>query len=87
MTITPAAVTAILDVMKRRHLDPKQVMFEFHLLANGGVGIGFSRDRHGTVKQYGDLTVVIGAGVEMGETVVDYGEVGSRKGIIFLERK
>lgn len=47
MKLTDSAVEAILHVMKKRKLDTKQVVFEFHLLDNGGVGIGFSRDRQG----------------------------------------
>lgn len=85
MKLTDSAAAAILEVMKKRRLDPKKIKFEFHLLENGGVGIGFTPDRHGTVQQYGDLTVVIGRGVDMGNTVVDFGEVDGRMGIIFLE--
>ncbi len=87
MRLTDSAASAILEVMKKRRLDPKQVVFEFNLLDNGGVGIGFTKDRQGTAQQYGELTVMIGNGVEMGDTVVDYGEVNGRNGIIFLENK
>jgi len=85
MKLTDSAATAILDVMKKRKLDPKKIVFEFHLLENGGVGIGFSRDKHGTSLQYGDLTVIIGNGVDMGNTVIDFGQVNGRMGIIFLD--
>jgi len=85
MKLTDSATAAILDVMKKRRLDPKKIAFEFHLLENGGVGIGFSRDKHGTSLQYGDLTVIIGNGVDMGNTTIDYGEVKGRLGIIFLD--
>jgi len=85
MKLTDSAATAILDVMKKRKLDPKKIVFEFHLLKNGGVGIGFSRDKHGTSLQYGDLTVIIGNGVDMGNTVIDFGQVNGRMGIIFLD--
>lgn len=87
MKITESAVNAILEVMKKRKLDPKKIVFDFHLLDNGGIGIGFSRDRHGQVQQYGELTVTIGSDVDMGQTVVDFGEINGRKGIIFLEKK
>ncbi len=85
MRLTDSAAAAILEVMKKRRLDPKKIVFEFHRLDNGGVGIGFTKDRQGTAQQYGELTVMIGNGVDMGETVVDYGEVNGRMGIIFLE--
>jgi hypothetical protein len=85
MKLTDSAVNAILGVMNRRRLDPKKVVFEFHLLDNGGVGIGFTKDRQGESQQYGDLTVMIGNGVNMGDTVIDFGEVNGRTGIIFLE--
>ena len=87
MKITNSAAAAILEVMKKRKLDPKQVVFEFHLLENGGIGIGFTKDRQGTALQYGELTVMIGNGVDMGETTVDYGQVNGRLGIIFLENQ
>jgi hypothetical protein len=86
MKLTDSAVTAILDVMKKKRLDPKKIVFEFHLLGNGGIGIGFTRDRQGISQEYGELTVMIGNGVEMGETVIDFGEVNGRMGIIFLEQ-
>jgi hypothetical protein len=85
MKLTDSAVTAILNVMKKRKLDTNQVVFEFHLLDNGGVGIGFTRDRQGVSQQYGDLTVMVGNGVNMGNTTVDFGEVKGRMGLIFLE--
>lgn len=87
MRLTDSAAAALLEVMKNRKLDPKKIVFQFHLLDNGGVGIGFTRDRQGTLQQYGELTVMVGHGVDMGETVVDFGEVNGRKGIIFLENK
>ena len=85
MKLTESAVAAILNVMKKRRLDPNQVVFEFHLLDNGGVGIGFTRDRQGVSQQYGDLTVMVGNGVNMGNTTVDFGEIKGRMGLIFLE--
>lgn len=85
MKLTESAITAILHVMKKRKLDTKKVVFEFHLLDNGGVGIGFTRDRQGVPHQYGDLTVMVGNGVDMSGTTVDFGEVNGRMGLIFLE--
>ena len=84
MKLTESAANAILSVMKKRKLDPKKIVFEFHLLDNGGIGIGFTRDRQGVSQQYGELTVMIGNGVEMGETIVDFGKVNGRMGIILL---
>lgn len=84
MKLTESAANAILNVMKKRKLDPKKIVFEFHLLNNGGIGIGFTRDRQGVSQQYGELTVMIGNGVEMGDTIVDFGEVDGRMGIILL---
>ena len=51
---------------------------------NGEIGIGFTRDRQGVSQQYGELTVMIGNGVEMGDTIVDFGKVNGRMGIILL---
>jgi hypothetical protein len=87
MKLTNSAAAAILEVMKKRKLDPDKVVFEFHLLKNGGIGIGFTKDRQGQSFQYGELTVMVGNGVDMGDTIVDYGEVNGRLGIIFLENK
>lgn len=84
MKLTESAANAILSVMKKRKLDPKKVVFEFHLLNNGEIGIGFTRDRQGVSQQYGELTVMIGNGVEMGDTIVDFGKVNGRMGIILL---
>lgn len=85
MKLTDSAVAAILNVMKKRRLDTSKVVFEFHLLKNGGIGIGFTKDRQGISQQYGELTVMIGNGVNMGNTIVDFGEVKGRMGLIFLE--
>jgi hypothetical protein len=85
MKLTDSAAEAILGVMKRRKLDPKKIVFEFRLLENGAVGIGFNQERQGQAQQYGDLTVMIGYGVDMGNTIVDFGEVKGKKGIIFLD--
>ena len=87
MKLTDSAVEAILHVTKKRKLDTKQVVFEFHLLDNGGVGIGFTRDRQGVSHQYGDLTVTVGHGVDMSGTTVDFGEVNGRMGLIFLDEQ
>ena len=87
MKLTDPASKAILEVMKKRKLDPKKFVFEFFRLENGGVGIGFAKDRHGTAFQYGDLTVMVGHNVDLGDITVDFGEVNGRNGLIFLENK
>lgn len=87
MKITDSAAQIILEIMKKKRLDPKEFVFEFHLLENGGVGIGFTKDRQGLAIKHGELTIMIGHGVDMGDTVVDYGEIDGRMGLIFLEKK
>ena len=87
MKLTDSAAFAILDVMKMAKLDPKKIVFQFYLLKNGGIGMTFSKDRNGIAQQYGELTVMIGNGIDMNQTKVDYGEMNGRRGIIFLENK
>jgi hypothetical protein len=87
MKFTDSAITAVLEVMKKRELDPKKVYFEFCLLQNGAVGMGFTDSRLGKTFQFGELTVIIDQRANVDTMVVDYGEVNGRKGLIFLEQK
>ena len=87
MILTELAAKNILHTMKKNGLNPREVVFEFILLGNGGIGVGFNRDRQGTAENYGELTVMIGNGVEVNNMVVDFQEINGRKGLIFLERK
>jgi hypothetical protein len=87
MKFTDSAVTTVLDIMKKRSLDPKKVFFEFRLLQNGAIGMGFSWDRLGKLFQFGELNVIIDPRINVDEMTVDYGEVSGRKGLIFLEGK
>lgn len=84
MKFTESAITAILEVMRKRGLDPKKFVFDISIRENGSVGIGFTKDRAGVANQYGDLTVMIGHNIDMNGVVVDFGEINGRKGIIFL---
>lgn len=85
MKFTDSAVSKILEIMKRKRLDPKKVFFALRTMDNGEVGIGFSRERDGTSQKFGELTVSVGRGISMPNLLVDFCEIDGRKGIIFLE--
>lgn len=85
MRFTDEAARAILQIMKRRSLDPRKIVFELSILADGSIGIRFNQDRQGVSHKFGELTVMIDPRLESNQTVIDYGEIEGRKGIIFLE--
>jgi hypothetical protein len=87
MKFTDTAIAAVLEVMKKRRLDPQKFYFEFCLLQNGAVGMGFTDRKLGTTFRFGELNVIIDQRANVDNMTVDYGEVGDRKGLIFLEGK
>ena len=84
MRFTESAINVILEIMKKRGLDPNIFVFDVSIRENGSVGIGFTKDRAGKALQYGDLTVMIGHNIDMDGVVVDFGEVNKRRGIVFV---
>ena len=84
MQLTNSAINAILEVMQHRKLDPRLVLFEFQLLENGGIGIGFTRERYGQIKEFDRLSVVVDDGIQA-NILVDFGEVNDRKGLFFKD--
>lgn len=86
MEFTQSAANAILTVMKKNNLDPKDFILLFERMDNGTLGFTFSKDKiHSRV--FHGLRVKINSDVGMDNTVVDFGEVAGRRGIIFLEKQ
>lgn len=83
MRFTESATNAILNTMRSKGLDPKTTFLEIGTF-NGNLGIGFTRDKIGRLVSNGDLTIVVASNVDTTGVVVDFGEVGGRKGLIFL---
>jgi hypothetical protein len=82
MRITESAAKAILQVMVKKGLNPKQVHFEIGMF-DGSFGIRFNKDRHGKIMQFGPLTVVVADNVDTTGVVLDFGEINGRKGLLF----
>lgn len=84
MRITDSAAQAILQVMLKKGLDPKNSYLEIGLF-EGNLGLGFTRDRFGKLLQFGLLGVVVSQSVDVTGVVIDFGEINGRKGLVFLE--
>lgn len=87
MKVTNSAIEIILDIMQKRGLDPSKTFLEVRLLENGALGFGFTRDRLGKLIKFGDLSVIEAFGTETSDTVIDFGEVNGKKGLIFLSEE
>jgi hypothetical protein len=87
MHVTEQAVEAIVNIMKRQELDPKNVYFEIKLLPNGAVGIGFTYNREGIFREFGELKTLVSTDIDMNGVIIDCGQTGDREGILFLKEE
>lgn len=82
MRVTEPAVDAILEVMRKKGLSPKTTFLEIGIF-EGNLGLGFTKDRHGKIITYKNLSIVIANDVDTTGVVVDFKEIKGRKGLIF----
>lgn len=85
MQLTDSAAHAILEVIKKHGMNPENTFFEVKLLSNGALGIGFSRNPEGISFQQGSLKVSVDYRISNEKIIIDYGQVGDKKGIIFSQ--
>lgn len=82
MKITDSAAQAVLEVMKKKKLDPNHVFLEIGIF-EGNLGMAFTREKLGRSYNFGELTVVIRHDVDAAGVLVDFGEINGRKGLVF----
>lgn len=83
MKITESASQIIIDVMKKKGLNPKTVFLEIGDF-NGDLGLGFTREPFGKVMKQGELNFVLSGKANLDGMTVDYGEINGKRGLIFL---
>lgn len=82
MKMTEAAAEMILQVMKKKGLNPQKIFLEIGVF-NGNLGMTFTNERAGRQIRFGDLIVYMAGNINSTGIVVDFGEVDGRKGLIF----
>ncbi len=87
MFITPSASKAILEVMQKKGLDAKNNYLEIGIFDGKNFGIGFTRDKFGTIFIFGELTVILDYTINADNLVVDFVESNNKKGLVFYEEK
>lgn len=83
MRITQSASEAIINVMKSKKLDPRNIFLEIGVF-DGNLGLGFTREPIGKTLKQGDLNIVVSNEIDSEGVVVDFGELNGKKGLIFL---
>jgi hypothetical protein len=83
MNLTESAVAAIVAVMNKKGLDPKEWFLEFRLLNNGAIGIGFTKTALKESYSFGELRLTIDGVIDTEGVIIDYGEFDDRKGLVF----
>ena len=87
MIITESAANAILGIMKKTDLDPETIVLRFDHLDNGALGFTFSKENNPNIQNFHGLKVLLGNNSYMVNTIIDFGEINGKKGIIFMENK
>ena len=83
MAITQAAVREILNVMKRNGLEPSRFYLRLQR-ADKVYAISFVSDPGSDkVISFGELRLVLSPDVAQEKCVIDYGQMGEQKGLIF----
>jgi len=84
MNLTETARDAIIEVMKKKNLDPQEWYLEFRIVDNGAIGLGFTKKALRQILEFGELRLTIDGVIDTEGVVVDYGENDGRKGLFFI---
>lgn len=87
MKITDNAVASLIAILEKAGLDPATTYFEFRMLPDNSVGLGFNKFKMGNRLTFGRLNVCVDPRVDMTGMVIDYGKIGDREGLIFTGEK
>lgn len=84
MTLTDKALKCILDIMEAKGLDPENIFFEVSVV-NSNLQISFTNEAIGQTIKFGKLKVKVDPIVQTRKLVIDYQEIGQKRGLIFTE--